>query len=627
MEWVIKNNSVVKSFFLLVCLACLTGIGIFIWLLPSWLRLLAIPFFFIVFELTVTNLKNGSFILVLVLPTIYLYKFTGWSNASIADITILTIFMAWIFSFMKEDTITFVRTKLDIPLLLFLGFSLIAMVPFFFNISASLGNLNDPLNPLYSLRMLLTTFEAVFIFYFIVNTVRSAEEILRIVSYSMISLVIVCAIAIWQYLNSLQLFGNSVLRIGATFGPDANALGMYFVMFIPILFFSFFYSLKLQQKIYLGILLVLSFVSLIVTYSKGSFFALAFSLGFFFLFSIKFILAYFKRNFSVLLVFFAVTCFLFFPVISPNLPLPEKEGALAFAFNMLNDYQFAGASVLRQRMDEYEGSYSGRVHLWNSAMKIWSKYPFFGAGVGRFPAEYTLSNNITQIPFVYDLDFVDGVDGRALKLATNESSVSLKQFFRPDEKNEIHFSYKLTGNTTAKFIVSEVHGPPKFVANLEKTEKWLSYNRSFSADENMPLEFEIAMAGTGAVVLDDVGLPHGKNLGFEQGIRSWYLNKINPNKLDMIQTSALVAHNIYLHILAERGVFAFIAFIWAIFMIFYSKLSLFRETNALIKFLSIALLASVFGLLVHGLVDNTVFFNNRITMLFWLIVGLLFAKT
>jgi O-antigen ligase len=626
MEYQIRNNGFVKCFLLIFCLfslAVIVGLWSFF---PALFKILAIPYLLVVFELTYNDLKKGSLILMLVLPTIYLYQYTGWSNATVADLTIFAVVLAWALCLLKQKFIQLEHTNLDIPLLLFLVFSLIAMAPFVLNIgSISFSNLNDLTNSLYAVRVLLTTIESILVFCFVVNTVRTKEHLSKIILCSIISLAAVSFLAVREYVSSAAMF--SMVRIGSTFGPDANAFAMCLIMFIPVLIFSLFYSNRIYQKIIYAVVLVISAIALIVTYSKGAILGLVIACAVMFVLGGKILFYYFQRHWLLFIGFFAFTGIFFSPVLLPAAETGKQAVEKGFLNALFSDYGFAGASVLRERVENWESSFSGRQHLWDSAVKVWLKYPLFGAGLGRFPVEYMLLNEISHMPLVYQLDFVDGLKGQALKLSVNDSSVSLKQFFQPaNGSNNISFNYIFSGNATLEVIFSRVDGPLFRRTSLKQSNEWAVFQTSIDSNEKSALELEIVLEGTGAVVIDEVELPNGKNLGFEHGISSWHLNKINPNKLGMIQTATIVTHNIYLNILSERGIFAFIAFVWMIIVIFRLQFRLVFEKNIYIKFISIALTASIVALLVHGFVDNTVFFNNRISMLFWFLVGLLFAK-
>jgi len=597
-HWQLENNIYIKLILSLFCLILIFCISALVMFFP-FSKILTILFVIVVFALTYKKIRWGSLILILVLPTIYLYKYTGWSNATITDLTILTIMLAWFLSFFKQKSIQLIRTKLDLPLLLFLVLSFIAMIHFLSNIpNIDFVNINNLTNSLYSFRILLTTIEAIFTFYFIVNTVKSKQHINLIIIFSMISLTVVCLIAVWQYVSTFSVFEYSIFRVSSTFGGDCNAFGMYLVLFLPIVFFSFFYSHNIFQKILFGIISILAIISLFVSYSRGGWLGITAGMIFFFIIARKIIVELIRKYIYVFVAFLILALIIFHPLI-----LYENKVA--------------------QRIRTWEGQYQGRQELWKNALKIWSKYPFFGAGIGNIPKEYISLFEFEKIKYIYQMDFVPGVNGRALKLSINDSYVSIKQFLRlEDVKNyTISFYYILEGDSSSGFNMQDIHNGKtlfsKKLNNTNSSRNWTFLNSSFQIKYPTTIQLRIYTRGSGILIIDEVNLEGIKNPGFEQGINQW--------EIRMIETASFVTHNIYLNILAERGIFAFIVFIWILVVIFSSQFYLKRENDYFVKFLSFALLASVFGLLVHGLVDNTLFFNNRITMLFWIIVGLLFT--
>ena len=86
---------------------------------------------------------------------------------------------------------------------------------------------------------------------------------------------------------------------------------------------------------------------------------------------------------------------------------------------------------------------------------------------------------------------------------------------------------------------------------------------------------------------------------------------------------ALSAYNIYLEIAVESGIFALIAFIAFLSKLFLDGIKFILKSNdhKSIIYASIALI-SIFGVLVHGLVD-TVFFRPQIQIVFWTMAAIL----
>ncbi|MFN3301860.1 MAG: O-antigen ligase family protein, partial [Patescibacteria group bacterium] len=85
-------------------------------------------------------------------------------------------------------------------------------------------------------------------------------------------------------------------------------------------------------------------------------------------------------------------------------------------------------------------------------------------------------------------------------------------------------------------------------------------------------------------------------------------------------------HNLFLAIWTELGIFGLIVFLFILFQFFKSGLQKLKIENLkTIKnnnLLIISILSAMVTILIHGLVD-TPYFKNDLSVLFWLIVGLI----
>lgn len=81
-------------------------------------------------------------------------------------------------------------------------------------------------------------------------------------------------------------------------------------------------------------------------------------------------------------------------------------------------------------------------------------------------------------------------------------------------------------------------------------------------------------------------------------------------------------HNTYLQIAIELGIIGIIVFLLLILSIFKMGIgSIVNSNSRFIKFFTTAYMASLSAILVHGLAEH-VFFNPKIILVFWLIVGM-----
>jgi len=78
------------------------------------------------------------------------------------------------------------------------------------------------------------------------------------------------------------------------------------------------------------------------------------------------------------------------------------------------------------------------------------------------------------------------------------------------------------------------------------------------------------------------------------------------------------AHNLYLQIAVERGIFTLISFFW-IFYIFFKDNS-YTKLKKEFRGISTALVIGISAVLIHGFVDY-VFYEQRVALLFWMLIG------
>ena len=119
-------------------------------------------------------------------------------------------------------------------------------------------------------------------------------------------------------------------------------------------------------------------------------------------------------------------------------------------------------------------------------------------------------------------------------------------------------------------------------------------------------------------MLDNIGL-HGIGIGegaFKMIYPGYALSGIE---------AAPHSHSLFLQIVVETGIFSLIAFL--VFLFFYTQCSLTFCRNAYSKFnklICLGMFSGVLAFLVQGLTDY-VWYNYRIFLLFWMILGLSLA--
>lgn len=109
--------------------------------------------------------------------------------------------------------------------------------------------------------------------------------------------------------------------------------------------------------------------------------------------------------------------------------------------------------------------------------------------------------------------------------------------------------------------------------------------------------------------------------GVGLGINSF--QKIYPDYSLPAIESAPHAHNLYLELLAEIGVFGLLSFLVCMLIFTRSNFNLFRKPNIIKsnRLFVIAGFCGIFAILLQGLTDY-VWYNYRLFLMFWLVVGL-----
>ena len=83
------------------------------------------------------------------------------------------------------------------------------------------------------------------------------------------------------------------------------------------------------------------------------------------------------------------------------------------------------------------------------------------------------------------------------------------------------------------------------------------------------------------------------------------------------------AHNCYLQIWAESGIFALLGFLWLIIYVFYEGIKCFIKNK---DYLLLGVLSGLLAFLLHSFFD-TCLYSLQLAVLFWLMLGFAVAIT
>ena len=199
--------------------------------------------------------------------------FLGTSNFSVAELVVLVVLCVWMLRKAVWCDFSWIHSRLDIPLLVFFSLTLVSAL-------GPLGKIMFPVyyfesfSQLYPLKVVVNTFEVVFLYFFVTNNFR--EKYLRgLVGALAAGLVFASFVGVIQYFQFISEFPME--RWFKEYDPfvvtstlnHKNFFGMYLILLIPLTYYlTYFYSgiHKLAYFFTAGI----STLALIVSHSRGA---------------------------------------------------------------------------------------------------------------------------------------------------------------------------------------------------------------------------------------------------------------------------------------------------------------------------------------------------------------------
>lgn len=280
------------------------------------------------------------------------------------DILFVFVFLAWIVS-MTLKRKRWIYTDLNLPIFLIIFVNFLSLLNGYI-----FGNLHPvyqtSVSPLFSFFFFLKKVMYYGLFFVVVNQVKNIKEVKFYTVFILIAAT--CASLFGIYLS---IVSGIEYRVASPFDEqEANTFGQFLVFHILIAL-SLLFSVKiLGQKILLILFLGLSFYCFQVTYSRGSYAALAIGLLFFGI--VK------ERKILLIILFFAI----FYSLILPETVIER----------VISGYD----EIYRHLTGEFtESSFSARVFSFEEGFSYALKNPILGYGIGVVPMQRIEA----QLPF------------------------------------------------------------------------------------------------------------------------------------------------------------------------------------------------------------------------------------
>jgi len=207
-------------------------------------------------------------VLIVSAPLVFSFHFTTYNAPKYALVQILTglMLLGIFFEKMQGTSPGGLRTPLDLPLILFLGWSCLS--------SLHAVNFHE------SLRFILQQLAFVALYFVVTRTVRKKEEILKILWISVSVGFLVALYGLFQYITSERPVSERYLDVKSTLGYP-NYVGQYLILVLPLAVFLLCVQRDLKTRAILKVFSGVLLAGLLVTRSRGAWLGLgsAFFLG------------------------------------------------------------------------------------------------------------------------------------------------------------------------------------------------------------------------------------------------------------------------------------------------------------------------------------------------------------
>ena len=268
----------------------------------------------------------------------FILSFFPYSADIIKLLCFLTIIGSWTIMMLSEKKMLFTKTSINVPIFSFLLCSLAASF-----YSAHIKN---------SLETVLHDYLTYFIIFFcMINTIRSQEQINRVVKAMLITCGLVCAYGVYGYYTGIAIRDE---RLVATFEYHSR-IAKYISLLLPIAVCLFFWYKDKLSRLSLSLFVILCSFSLILTMNRTSWVAIF----------IAVIFIGFTTQKKLLMAIFIGVCGLLIFI------LPSKFITHATTITQVNKL-FTSKKILGERL-----------LCWKASIAIIQDHPLLGIGPGK----------------------------------------------------------------------------------------------------------------------------------------------------------------------------------------------------------------------------------------------------
>ena len=317
-----------------------------------------------------------SFIEFLLIAIILLAPFDYGGNITIKPLIVvslisLLVIFSYLFKKVREGSLVFFLTPLNLPIFLFLFLSLFSLL--------------YSIDKFVTLHGVLYLFNYAVLFLIVINNFSSNKDLRRILRIIISLATLFSLLGLFQYLTSTVPFPFCSEGRAYSIFITPNTFAAYLILVLPLLFVFFIFKPRLMNQATTGkasfattvllIIIIINWLAFLATQSRSGYISLflsSFFLSLLLLRKRKF--WEFRSRFFILFSTLLVSATIFFLHSGLFMKRAVKETALKRAEAIVSPFEAPSARA--------------RLKFYRSAIKVIKKYPFSGTGFHTFHLIY-----------------------------------------------------------------------------------------------------------------------------------------------------------------------------------------------------------------------------------------------